>query len=561
MKKFSFLKLALLILFLTPTFVLADDVGDTRTFYVDSSYDVEQREEVEAVLATSSSKAYFYLGQDWYSQLNEEKKEEVDTKLNSLGKEFDNNIYPTLTSTYGEIWEPGIDNDYHVTILFYEMEEDSAGYFRSNDEYEQVQVPGSNEREMIYVNAKYLTKDIAKSYVAHEFTHLITFNQKNRLRGTQEAIWLNESRADYAPTIVNYDSDYSGSNLQQRIRQFINSQNDSLLEWKHRQQDYGVINAFTHYLVDHYGQEILVNSLRSSKKGIDSINYALEENGFDTEFKNIFTDWTVAIFLNDCEVEEKYCYKNEHFKKINANSNLIFLPNTQQTDIAVNYSIKPWSGHWYRIMGGEGDLTLRVDGHNSVDFEIPYVMCENGGSCTVNSLKLNQNQQGSTTLENFGNKYSSLTLIPSVQSITSGGENLPSYDLSVEASMDIETEREQENQRLRQRIAELQAKIDELLERLNELRGNDYACSKINQDLVVGMRGEQVKCLQQFLKAQGDDIYPEGLVTGYFGPLTKAAVIRFQERYQSEILAPWSLHNGTGYVGRTTKQKINKMIN
>jgi len=52
------------------------------------------------------------------------------------------------------------------------------------------------------------------------------------------------------------------------------------------------------------------------------------------------------------------------------------------------------------------------------------------------------------------------------------------------------------------------------------------------------MNNSEVRCLQEFLKSQGPEIYPEGLVTGNFLSLTKATVIRFQEKYASEILAP-----------------------
>jgi peptidoglycan hydrolase-like protein with peptidoglycan-binding domain len=45
--------------------------------------------------------------------------------------------------------------------------------------------------------------------------------------------------------------------------------------------------------------------------------------------------------------------------------------------------------------------------------------------------------------------------------------------------------------------------------------------------LTIGSSGAQVSALQQFLAAD-PAIYPEGLVTGYFGPLTQAAVMRYQ---------------------------------
>jgi len=50
------------------------------------------------------------------------------------------------------------------------------------------------------------------------------------------------------------------------------------------------------------------------------------------------------------------------------------------------------------------------------------------------------------------------------------------------------------------------------------------------QVLKRGMRGEEVKMIQEILR-QDPEIYPEGLATGYYGPLTEAAVKRLQKRY------------------------------
>ena len=75
------------------------------------------------------------------------------------------------------------------------------------------------------------------------------------------------------------------------------------------------------------------------------------------------------------------------------------------------------------------------------------------------------------------------------------------------------------------------------------------------------MKGNnEVKCLQQFLKDQGAEIYPEGIISGNFLTLTQAAVIRFQEKYASEILIPLGLERGTGFVGSSTRNKINNLL-
>lgn len=59
----------------------------------------------------------------------------------------------------------------------------------------------------------------------------------------------------------------------------------------------------------------------------------------------------------------------------------------------------------------------------------------------------------------------------------------------------------------------------------------------LNRELEIGMTGDDVSALQTFL-AKDKTIYPQGLVTGYFGFLTKAAVSNFQAR------------NGISTVGR-----------
>lgn len=51
----------------------------------------------------------------------------------------------------------------------------------------------------------------------------------------------------------------------------------------------------------------------------------------------------------------------------------------------------------------------------------------------------------------------------------------------------------------------------------------------LNRQLQVGMSGTDISAMQTFL-AQDSTIYPQGIVSGYFGFLTKAAVSNFQSR-------------------------------
>jgi len=77
-------------------------------------------------------------------------------------------------------------------------------------------------------------------------------------------------------------------------------------------------------------------------------------------------------------------------------------------------------------------------------------------------------------------------------------------------------------------------------------------------ELKVGSKGKEVEELQKCL-AKDKSVYPQGDITGYFGSKTKAAVIRFQEKYSSEILKPIGLKKGTGKVGGMTRDKLNRV--
>jgi hypothetical protein len=74
--------------------------------------------------------------------------------------------------------------------------------------------------------------------------------------------------------------------------------------------------------------------------------------------------------------------------------------------------------------------------------------------------------------------------------------------------------------------------------------------------LKYGMRGEDVRQLQRVLNNQGFTVTEPGQETTYFGPATRAALIKFQEAYADRILRPAGLEHGTGILGPYTRQVI-----
>jgi len=113
-------------------------------------------------------------------------------------------------------------------------------------------------------------------------------------------------------------------------------------------------------------------------------------------------------------------------------------------------------------------------------------------------------------------------------------------------------------------IAELRAEILRIAGLIAQLQQELLAIiaaeggQQLTLNLMLGARGEEVTLLQTWL-ALDTAVYPEGIVSGWFGPLTKTAVIRFQDKYYEDVLAPWNFTKGTGYVGSTTRAKLNAL--
>src|SRR6056297_176371 len=449
-----------LTLIIVPNIIIASTEAD---FYVDRNYDLKNREKAESVLIDQSTRAYFYVDSVWWEELDRERKNEVRDQLEDLGEEFDDKIYPSLTSTYGSEWKPGIDNDSRITILFHPMIGNAGGYFRPLNEYERIQVPTSNEREMFYVNSDYLGDQYVRSLLAHELTHLITFNQKEKKHNVSEEVWLNEARAEYAPTLLGYDEEYNGSNLQRRARIFLENPSNSIINWGEEEADYGALNLFTQYLTQHYGYEILVDSLQSAETGRISINKALENNNIKKTFGDIFTDWTIAVYINDCSVGNKYCYLNNNLSKVKVISKTNFLPLQGKSSLSSTDQVENWSAQWVRFIGGDGDLKLKFVGNEDAEFKIPYVIESRSREMEVKFLDIDHNQKGVLSINEFSEKKNSLTLIPSVQINDVEEDSFPIYWEVQTMPNNPEEERRQEliNQiiSLQEQIKKLQAQI------------------------------------------------------------------------------------------------------
>ena len=409
----------------------ADELGKSYKFFLDASYDWKSRTETIATLKKISDYAYFYLEDEYWSGLSPEQKNNYLELINNLAEEFDETIYPSLTHIFGQEWKPGIDNDERITILLTKLKGNAGGYFNERDEINQSQEVSSNAREMIYLNAVQLPNELIYSLLAHEFQHLISWNQKERLRSVKDDIWLNELRSEYTSTITGYDSNYSGSNLERRVDDFLANPFDSVTEWRGDRYDYPSVNLFGHYLAEQFGEDIFSYLMQTVETGIKSVENALLAKNYNFTFSQVFNNWAIANYLNDASLYSgQYGYKNPYLKgtvKITPISYSI----VSMSIINIAQQARDWSPYLYRFMNkqdsGAAAKDLEIEFEGSLDrgnfnvlYVIDYLLATK--PYFVGVLTLN-NQSGILKIPNFRDAVESITVLISNQSKTNNFTN------------------------------------------------------------------------------------------------------------------------------------------
>ena len=115
-------------------------------------------------------------------------------------------------------------------------------------------------------------------------------------------------------------------------------------------------------------------------------------------------------------------------------------------------------------------------------------------------------------------------------------------------------------QTMQDQIEVLKAEVSSLQTQLQTLQGAKgdvkeatkevKATLRISRQLWKNATGDDVALLQEVLSTDSD-VYPEGLITGYFGPLTERAVKKFQQKMGVEEV---------GRIGPKTLAKINELL-
>jgi hypothetical protein len=277
-------------------------LGSVERFWV-SDNDENRNFQIDAELIYATDHVYFWVEQG------------VDVDLDeaaALIETFENEIYPTNRAFFGSEWQPGVDGDPHLYILYaLGLGSSVAGYYGSNDEFSPLVHAYSNAHEMFYISADHASLSRSRTYgvLAHEFQHMIHW-----YRDANESTWMNEGFAELAALLNGYYEggfDFSYATDPDLTLSFWPGSGNST-------PHYGQAFLFVTYFLDRFGSELTQALIAHDANGLKSIDQVLStEEVFDpitgelVTADDVYRDWAAALWLQAPDVDDgRYAFRS-----------------------------------------------------------------------------------------------------------------------------------------------------------------------------------------------------------------------------------------------------------
>lgn len=326
-------------------------VGDRRDFWVTDT-SIDRTFQTEAILRYIGDEIYFWI-EDGVSY--------DEAELIALAQSFENEIIPTTREFFGSEWNPGIDGDPHIYVLYTTgVGITTAGYFSSADSLHPLAHEFSNAAEMFVLNAdnSFLDESYTYGVLAHEFQHMIHWYQDRN-----ETSWLNEGLSELSTLLNGYAHTGFGS-------LYTSSPDLQLNDWPTDSDatppHYGAGFLFVSYFLERFGNEATQALVAHPANGLSSVDAVLSEFGYADEFNggtigadDVVLDWMLANYLLDGSLADgRYTYP-QYTDLVNKAR-----PSEWVTDCSSGVrarDVRQYGVDYIRL-DCEGQLTLRFEG-------------------------------------------------------------------------------------------------------------------------------------------------------------------------------------------------------
>jgi hypothetical protein len=277
-------------------------VGDKETFWVGNNETAERRQ-ITATLHYITPHSYFWAEDG-------ARVDEGDVKR--LMDAFENKIYPTDREFFGSEFNPGIDNDPHIFVIYASgLGGSVAGYFNSSDSFNPLVKKFSNAHETYMLSTtQKLGVEYTYSTLAHEFVHMIQFASDRN-----EDTWMTEGFAELGHFLNGYKMD--GKPWLYTTEPDLQL-NDWNAEPGTNAPHYGQSFLFLAYFLDRFGGEATKALNANPGNGLSSIDDTLAEmnitdpqTGEVVTADDVFMDWSAALYLGDGNIGDgRFTYHN-----------------------------------------------------------------------------------------------------------------------------------------------------------------------------------------------------------------------------------------------------------
>lgn len=325
----------------TPVSPKVYKVGDKASFWV--SRDITGTYELAtATLKYVTPHAYVWL---------EDGLEASDSSLRKAGDTFEQNIYPTDRKYLGSEPTPGIDNDPHIFILNTSFRGGAIGYFLSADTFPPYINRFSNQHEMFYMNAKAIEPgtDYYSTVLAHEFAHMIHWNQNKR-----ESSWITEGLGNLAIDLNGLPLNGGGAFAADTDLQL-----DSWAPLGNSIPHYDAAYLFLAYVLNRFGDDFIRDIISSGTSGIATVQKALDDKAPGLRFDDVFADWVVANYVSLPNDGVRYSYPA---------GELDIRPTVGYSRYPVSDTgtVHQYGTDYIQLLPSKGDVTFTFDGAKTV---------------------------------------------------------------------------------------------------------------------------------------------------------------------------------------------------
>ncbi len=252
--------------------------GSTEEFWI-TELEPVNRFKTTAVLRHTTPHALWYI--DPAISVSEE-------SIRSSAQEFENKIYPTLINAFG----PFSDGEPPVLTVLNTSFRGAAGYFSSRDMYPVSVHPFSNQRPILYINARALPPGTRSynSVVSHEFQHYLHW-----LADPDEESWINEGMSVWTEELAGFKSGMERALSQNADVQLTGWSSDPSASTPH----YAAAYLFMRYLSQRYGGPNAISALmKEGVDGVEGVDNVLSKFGYRERFLDVFAQWVAANFLD-----------------------------------------------------------------------------------------------------------------------------------------------------------------------------------------------------------------------------------------------------------------------